>query len=877
MDRTLFAFIWRYSKRQQLVVVALTVVSFPILYMSLELPKWIINDAISGTEFPKTVLGLQLDQVEYLIALCLGFLGLVVLNNGIKYALNIYKGIAGERMLRRLRFMLYNAVLRFRLPRFRKVSGGEIIPQITAEVEDVGVFIGEAIATPAFQGGTLLVYIVFIFAQDPFLGAAAISLYPVQAVIIPRLQKRVIQLSRERIRNTRSMAERISESVGAVPEIRIYDTSRYHLADLSDRLFTNYRIRLEIFKRKYMIKFVNNFMNQLPPFFFYSVGGYLVLTGSLSFGALVAVLAAYKDLASPWKELLDWYQNLANVSTKYETVVENFDVDDAIAAERLAGGGLDVDLPNAVLALSSVNVLPAGGGRPLEDVTLEIPQGRRVAVYGSDGSGRTELLYLLSGLIEPTSGRATLGGRRIEELSHGAIARRLSFVSPDPFVFNDTIRSNVVYGIRVDPLVAASDERAATRRLEAQLTGNSLADITAEWEDHALAGVDAREAVDERLLELFALVGLEADLYRLGLSSSVVNLTDGVAEQVLAARAEVKRAVREDPKWRKLVDLWHPEKFVFSATLGENALYAVPADPNSRIGAAADDPAVVAALKEAGILDVLVGIGAEVAKTMIELFADTGADASLFGDYSFISTEETPRFIERLRRRDGGLDRLPDEDLRAFLALAFRLVPARHRIVTIPEADLGRIVAARPSIQAALAATGRYALLDAERIVAPLSIEENILFGKPRADRRGASDQIDGLLRDTIRALGLREPIGRAGLAFNVGVSGGRLSASQRRRLGLVRALLKRPDVLLLDSVADGDRGLIGRIIALLPNSTIVAGTADPNLARAMQTTAVMRDGRLVAQGSWDSVKTVALDGDDASYASQGVLEREAS
>ena len=47
MERTLFGFIWRYSKRQQLIILAMTVLSFPILYMSLELPKWIVNDAIS--------------------------------------------------------------------------------------------------------------------------------------------------------------------------------------------------------------------------------------------------------------------------------------------------------------------------------------------------------------------------------------------------------------------------------------------------------------------------------------------------------------------------------------------------------------------------------------------------------------------------------------------------------------------------------------------------------------------------------------------------------------------------------------------------------------------------------------------------------------
>ena len=106
-------------------------------------------------------------------------------------------------MLRRLRFDLFQRVLRFRLPQFRRVSSGEIIPMITAEVEDLGPFIGGAIALPAFQGGTLIVYIAFIFIQDPFLGLAAIALYPVQGYIIPKLQKRVITLSRQRVQNVR--------------------------------------------------------------------------------------------------------------------------------------------------------------------------------------------------------------------------------------------------------------------------------------------------------------------------------------------------------------------------------------------------------------------------------------------------------------------------------------------------------------------------------------------------------------------------------------------------------------------------------------------------------------------------------------------------
>ena len=69
-----------------------------------------------------------------------------------------------------------------------------------------------------------------------------------------------------------------------------------------------------------------------------------MIGGSISFGALVAVLAAYKDLAVPWKELLDYYQQKEDIRIKYEQVVEQFDRPELmpaalIAAEPIRGSG----------------------------------------------------------------------------------------------------------------------------------------------------------------------------------------------------------------------------------------------------------------------------------------------------------------------------------------------------------------------------------------------------------------------------------------------------------------------------------------------------------------------------------------------------------
>ena len=118
MDAKFFSFVWRHSRRDQLLILSLTVASFPLVYISLEIPKIIINEAISGTDFPKELLGFEFEQIPYLLLLCGLFLFMVVAINGIKWLMNVQIGMTGERMLRRLRFMLFERVMLFKMSRF---------------------------------------------------------------------------------------------------------------------------------------------------------------------------------------------------------------------------------------------------------------------------------------------------------------------------------------------------------------------------------------------------------------------------------------------------------------------------------------------------------------------------------------------------------------------------------------------------------------------------------------------------------------------------------------------------------------------------------------------------------------------------------------
>ena len=74
MERSIFSFIWKYSSRDQIVLLILTLVTFPFLYITLELPKRIINDAIGAESSVIDIFGFEMSQVQFLFTLCFAYL-----------------------------------------------------------------------------------------------------------------------------------------------------------------------------------------------------------------------------------------------------------------------------------------------------------------------------------------------------------------------------------------------------------------------------------------------------------------------------------------------------------------------------------------------------------------------------------------------------------------------------------------------------------------------------------------------------------------------------------------------------------------------------------------------------------------------------------
>lgn len=184
------------------------------------------------------------------------------------------------------------------------------------------------------------------------------------------------------------------------------------------------------------------------------LGGWFVLTGRISLGALVAFLGYIGGLFGPVQGLTTTYQTMRKAAVALETIFGILDAEQEIP-----------DLPGAEEALAPIGDLrfhnisfAYPGGAPLiRDFDLHIRAGETVAIVGPSGSGKTTLMNLLLRLHPLQSGAIALDGRDIRAFTAQSLRRQIAFVSQDVHLFNDTVHANIAY----------ADASASRERVEA--------------------------------------------------------------------------------------------------------------------------------------------------------------------------------------------------------------------------------------------------------------------------------------------------------------------------------------------------------------------------------------------------------------------------
>jgi len=262
-------------------------------------------------------------------------------------------------------------------------------------------------------------------------------------------------------------------------------------------------------------------------------------------------------------------------------------------------------------------------------------------------------------------------------------------------------------------------------------------------------------------------------------------------------------------------------------------------------------------LDRENLTDRFIKAGRDVAETMVELFSDLPPDHEFFNQFSFISSEDLPDFQALLARYDRA-DRkgLSAADRNQLLSLPFRLIPARHRLGIVDDEIQAGILAARRRFREDLPEELRQsvAFFHADEYNAAATLQDNILFGKIAYGRPKAERKIGKAVAQILEERGLTGALLEIGLEASAGVSGGRLTAAQRQKLGLARVLLRDPDVLVLNEAAAAlDFDTVGPMVETIrtqfKDRTLSWTLSRAEWARQFEQVAVVENARIVESG----------------------------
>jgi len=367
-----------------------------------------------------------------------------------------------------LRNRMYAHLHSLELGFFDMQQTGQLMSRATVDLQSVRFFLGYGLIFIVQSALTILIATAVMVAVDP--GLAAVSLAPTPFVIwvafrYGRRNRPASQEVQQRIAELTAEAE---ENIGGVRVVKAFAQEERQLRRFdraTRRVFEQSMVSTRL--RAFYSPFIG-FLPQLGLAALLLVGGRQAIDGSLSIGDFVAFYGYVLMLTSPMRMLGIALGMAQRAVASGQRVFELLDRQPRLTAPPdappLPEGGGRVELRGVTFGY--------GGGEPvLRDVDLDVAAGRRVALVGPTGSGKTTLVMLIPRLYDVDEGAVLVDGADVRDVDPGSLRREVAVVSDDAFLFSASLGENIAYA-RPD-----SDEDAIVAAAERAGLGQLIGDL----------------------------------------------------------------------------------------------------------------------------------------------------------------------------------------------------------------------------------------------------------------------------------------------------------------------------------------------------------------------------------------------------------------
>ena len=360
-----------------------------------------------------------------------------------------------------MRNSLYAKLLRLSWGFYDRHQTGQLMSRATVDLQSVRFFLGYGLIFFFQHVLTIVGVTAIMFWIEWRLALAALAVTPLIIALAYRyshVSHPVLRDVQQKLADVATVAE---ENIVGVHVVKAFAREPEEVQKFERRSEAVFERSVEANRQRAIYVPLLSFVPLLAQAAVLLVGGRMVVHGSLTIGQFVAFNLYVVMLIMPLRMLGMWIGQAQRATASGERIFEVMDEPEEInerpGAQPLPEGDGRIDFERASFEYSP--------GRPvLQDIELDVPAGRTVALIGHTGSGKTTLTSLVARFYDVSSGRVAVDGVDVRDVTLTSLRGAIGLISQDPFLFSDTVRANIAFGV-----ADATDEEveAAARAAQA--------------------------------------------------------------------------------------------------------------------------------------------------------------------------------------------------------------------------------------------------------------------------------------------------------------------------------------------------------------------------------------------------------------------------